>query len=355
VPYPVVPWFIAELIWPIKERGGGTPMTAFLIGLIPSFIFLAALGVSLGLYYWVRSTRSHHRCPLTRDLLRGPGHSLVKRIEELNADINCSVLSIAVVPLVLYSSYLSRFYFGVVKQGEHTVIICGLVWIGATLFLSVKLRRSLKERHNHRLGLDCEMAVGQELNNLMGEGYRVYHDIPAEGFNIDHVVVGRNGIFAVETKGRSKSNRGRGSGDATVVYDGRVLKFPDWISTEFLNQARRQAEWLSGWLSEMVGELVPVQPVLVIPGWYVERIRRGDVLVLNGKNDYKFIASQWTKAILSRKLIESVSDVLEQVCRDVAPMAYTASEKREDESPQSRSRKVLGRVLPIRRIGRGSS
>jgi hypothetical protein len=330
-------------------------MTAFLIGLIPSFIFLAALGVSLGLYYWVRSTRSHHRCPLTRDLLRGPGHSLVKRIEELNADINCSVLSIAVVPLVLYSSYLSRFYFGVVKQGEHTVIICGLVWIGATLFLSVKLRRSLKERHNHRLGLDCEMAVGQELNNLVAEGYRVYHDIPAEGFNIDHVVVGRNGVFAVETKGRSKPNRGRGSADATVVYDGRVLKFPDWIGTKFLDQARSQAEWLSKRLSEVVDEPVPVQPVLVMPGWYVERVRRGDVLVLNGKNDYRFIANQWTNTTLSHKLIESISDTLEQVCRDVAPMAYRRPQQEGNESSQPRPRKVFGRVMPIRRIGKAST
>ncbi len=54
------------------------------------------------------------------------------------------------------------------------------------------------------LGPDCEMAVGQELNNPMCAGYRVYNDVPAEGLNIDHVVVGRNGVFAVETKGRSK-------------------------------------------------------------------------------------------------------------------------------------------------------
>jgi hypothetical protein len=330
-------------------------VTSFLVGLIPSFIFLAILGIGLGLLYWVNSRRKGHRCPLTRYLLRGPGHSLVKRIEGLNADINCYALSIAVIPLSLYSSYVSRFYFGVAKEGEHTAIIYGLLWIVTTLFLSVKLRGSLKERHAYRLGLDCEMAVGQELNNLMGAGYMVYHDAPAEGFNIDHVVVGRNGVFAIETKGRSKPNRGRGPSDATVIYDGHSLKFPDWIGTEFLDQARRQAEWLSRWLTEVVGEPVPVQPVLVIPGWYVERIRRGNVLVLNGKNDYRFITSQWTNTTLSQELIQSVSDVLEQVCRDVAPMAYKPSQKRGGESPQPRPRKVFGPVMPIRRIDRAST
>jgi hypothetical protein len=32
--------------------------------------------------------------------------------------------------------------------------------------------------------------------------------------NIDHVVIGKNGVFAVETKGRSKPMRGKGNDDA---------------------------------------------------------------------------------------------------------------------------------------------
>jgi hypothetical protein len=330
-------------------------MTSFLIGLIPSFIFLGNLTILSGLLYWFRSKRKGFRCPLTRDLLRGPGQSLFKRIEDLNLDIDCYATTMATMPLLLYASYLSRSYFGIAKESDQTGIIYGLIWLAFTLYFGKKLQRALKERDNYRLGLDCEMAVGQELNNLTGEGYRVYHDVPAEGFNIDHVVVGRNGVFAVETKGRSKPSRRRGSFDASVVYDGRTLRFPDRISTDFLDQARRQAEWLSRWLTEVVGELVPVQPVLVIPGWYVERVRRGDVLVLNGKNDYRFIASQWTNTTLSTRLIQSVGNIIEQVCRDVEPMAYKPTRKRGEEGPQVRPRRVFGRVTPIRRIDRAST
>ena len=73
------------------------------------------------------------------------------------------------------------------------------------------------------------MAAGQEPNSLTEAGYRVYHDLPAEGFNIDHVAVGRNGVFAMETKGRSKPAKG----NVTVVYDGRTLRFPDRITRTF--------------------------------------------------------------------------------------------------------------------------
>ena len=329
-------------------------MTSYLLGLIPSLIFLGTIVILSALLSWLSSKREGYRCPLTRDLLRAPGHSLLKRIEDLTIEIDCYAAMMAMMPLFFYASYLTRSYFGVVKESEHTAIIYGLGLLALSLYSGKQLRRLLKERHAYRLGLDCEMAVGQELNNLMSAGYRVYHDVPAEGFNIDHVVVGRNGVFAVETKGRSKPERGRGSEDATVVYDGRTLRFPDWIGRDFLDQAKRQAEWLSRWLAEVVGEPVPVQPVLVIPGWYVERVRRGDVLVLNGKKDCRFLINQWTHTSLPHDLIQSVSGILEEVCRDVKPLAYKPSQRGE-ASPQQRPRKILGRVMPIRSIDRAST
>ena len=80
------------------------------------------------------------------------------------------------------------------------LLLLGLL---AIYFLILFLFRSyyrLKKRRNLRLGYEGEIAVGQELNQLMLQGKHVYHDFPADKFNIDHIVVGRSGIFAVETK-----------------------------------------------------------------------------------------------------------------------------------------------------------
>ena len=62
----------------------------------------------------------------------------------------------------------------------------------------------------------------------MLDGNQAYHDFPAEKFNIDHVVVGSKGIFAVEIKGRAKPDKNGGTEDATVIHDGQFLKFPVW-------------------------------------------------------------------------------------------------------------------------------
>jgi nuclease-like protein len=155
----------------------------------------------------------------------------------------------------------------------------------------------------------------------MLRGCRVFHDVQAEGFNIDHVVIGSAGVFAVETKARPKRPHGTGSQGATVTYDGSVLHFPGWQEWEPLEQAKRQAEWLRKWLTSAVGEPVDVKPVLALPGWYVERKGPGDVIVINPKNA-TFLAESRGRQELTDQMIQRIAHQLEQRCRDVAPLAF---------------------------------
>ena len=177
----------------------------------------------------------------------------------------------------------------------------------------------MAERNTCRLELDAEMAVGQELNQLMGEGCRVYHDFPAENFNIDHIVVGPTGVFAVETKGRTKAKKRKGKVDATVVYDGNLLQFPGWYETELLLQAQTQADWLNKWLTSAVGDAVYVQTVLALPGWYVVRKADRPIKVISGKEAY--CLAKPSGISLNADMIERIAHQVEQRCRDVEPIA----------------------------------
>ncbi|MGD0238192.1 MAG: nuclease-related domain-containing protein [Syntrophorhabdales bacterium] len=300
-------------------------MTALMTGLIPFLIFIGMTGILSGVF-WYNSRQSHRRSPLTQDLMRSPGHSLVVRIEEISQSILLWTLFATILPVCFYSSYISRKYFGEVKPGEHAGIIYLCLSVGIVVFALIRLLRLQKERRNVRLALDCEMAIGQELNNLLSHGYRVYHDIPAKGFNIDHVAVGPNGVFAVETKGRSKPNRGRGAADARVTFDGKALHFPGSVETEPLHQARRQARWLSRWLTDALAESIPVHAVLALPGWYILRKKWTDVLLLNGR-DYWAITTQRTGTPLSKALAQRIGFQLERLCRDVEPKTYKTPRK----------------------------
>jgi hypothetical protein len=152
----------------------------------------------------------------------------------------------------------------------------------------------------------------------MLDGYHVYHDFQAGKFNIDHIVVGATGVFAIETKARSKSTVKDGGKSSTVIYDGKSIKFPNFEDRDMLQQAEGQAKWLRQWLSKAVGDPVPVQPILALPGWFVEQISPKGVPVLNPKLIRSFLTIK--KDIhLSLNMIERIVHQLEQKCRDVEP------------------------------------
>ena len=146
-----------------------------------------------------------------------------------------------------------------------------IVTVGFVAWQIRKLVRTVAVMDRLRLGLDAELAVGQELDPPMCDGAVVLHDVPGEKFYVDHVVVAPQGVFAVETKGHYKPTGTAGKVDATVVFGCKALVFPDWSGTKAIDQARRQAKWLADWLARATGEPVHVVPVLALPGWFVER------------------------------------------------------------------------------------
>jgi hypothetical protein len=51
-------------------------------------------------------------------------------------------------------------------------------------------------------GAEGEEVVGDVLEGLAGEGWRVIHDVSFGRGNIDHIAVGPGGVFTIETKSR---------------------------------------------------------------------------------------------------------------------------------------------------------
>src|SRR5207245_284771 len=81
-------------------------------------------------------------------------------------------------------------------------------------------RRARKRIKALRLARDGERAVAELLDGMRETGYRVFHDLVGPGFNVDHVLVGRHGLFLVGTKTISKP----ATGAATVRYDGESVR-----------------------------------------------------------------------------------------------------------------------------------
>lgn len=298
------------------------------IAVVVGVLAASFMGPGLAIYLLLRrkrQARMQRRSPIGKDLLRGPGHSLREQLEEAGTAVLFDVVLLMVVPLMALTMFLAQSHIRGLANMMHLAPIYAAAALAFIAYAVCRLIKTGNRLDNLKAGFDAELAVGQELDQLMRQGAAVFHDIPADDFNIDHVVISSDGVFAVETKGFTKPNQGRGKGDATVVFDGKVLKFPTWVTKAPLEQAERQAAWLTKWLDGAIGSPVHVLPVVALPGWFVELTGRGNVRVFNGKQLGGLLKSRGAQR-LSEQDVRRVAHQIEQRCRTVAPM-YTEQER----------------------------
>lgn len=291
----------------------------FILGIC--FLLLALLFI-FRKYHKTKKRRS----PFTDNFLRSPGESLSRRIMDVSDEIITYVIYVITVPSLLYSAYISMLHFRQLNPSLLTKTLICIFGVGFTVYCLWNIIVSLNKRRLFRLRYEGEIAVGQELNQLMRDGYYVYHNFFVDKFNIDHIVVGRSGVFAVETKARAKPSTGGAASDYKVKYDGKCLQFPNGTDVRSIDQTKRQAELLSKWLQSATGERVWVRPVLALPGWFVERTASGGIPVINPKK-FRSIAGPIEGKILSESMISRIVHQLERKCRDMEPKAIERSSK----------------------------
>jgi hypothetical protein len=275
-------------------------------GCIPALILLAAVSIER----W-RRRRQGERQPLSEKLLRPAGYSLQRKLEDLDDAFMAWFMGTFLFSLGAIGAFaampadaIGRFmFFAVFALGAAVSAI--MAW------------RKVNQICDYRRGLLGEQAVAEQLQPLFADGYRIFHDVTGSGkWNIDHVVVGPAGVFAIETKYKTKRPGKAGERDCDAIFDGEKIQFASGsYDANAPQQARRNAQWLATELSKAVGERVAVQAIVALPGWWVTLKANSDVKVLSGKQVSGFISSE--PAQLSEKVIQQISYQLEQRCRDV--------------------------------------
>lgn len=290
------------------------PVITVFVGLFP-FALLIWVMVSIR-----KRSSLRRKNPISTYLLRSPGQSLLNEAEDISIDLFSYLLITPFISLYFYASYLSS------KKSNILLIMFGVSLVVAVLFVGKKIINLSNKREKLRLGYDAELAVGQELNLLMRHGFYVFHDVNLKNtlseFNIDHVVVGKTGVFAVETKGRSKPVESIGKDSSKVLFDGKKLIFPQWEEDKPVEQAKRQATALQKWLTSAVGESITTIAVIALPGWFTSTTKKTDIALINGKNPEKFF-NMPRDVVLSEKQIKQIAHQLESLCRNVEPRAFT--------------------------------
>lgn len=215
-----------------------------------------------------------HRSPLKQRPLRQAGQSGNEKLSEIVLDALGDYFIAAMFSLFALVEWLRVW-----RKDQFHPWLWSAVAVIAVGVAALRIIARMRVAHQHREGRDGEQLVAERLEELRSAGFQPLHDLIAGDFNIDHVLIGPSGIFAVETKTLGK----RGGAEEKAVFDGKEITIcGKTLPRNPVAQACANAAWLRDFLRESTGHAFPVTPVVMLPGWYVSaQVPMRDILVLN--------------------------------------------------------------------------
>ena len=287
------------------------------------FIFdvylIAFMLITGGIFLW-SIARKKDRPPEKFKLLRGPGETQRRRVQRTDENLFFYIFGAAFVPLAIASLALLRATRLPKRLVPVGAAVATVVFLVSAVCAVIVLLRFFNRRRNDLLGHLGERAVAEHLEALRGDGYCIFHDVPCEGrkknFNIDHVVVGKTGVAAIEVKTRRKKKGRPGFEEHVVTYDGQRLVWPWGEDTCGFDQVVAQADWLREFILKRTGLTIHPKPILAFPGWFVKEQAMGSFRVANHKV-VPSIVKQWNPQPLIPEQVDLISRQLDERCRDV--------------------------------------
>ena len=204
--------------------------------------------------------KNNKKSPLKKRPLHVAGQSLDELIQNYIVDYLMVLLMPVILIVVTITAWLNWAF-----PSHTSPIVTSIITLIVIIYCTYRIIILRKKIKFLVLGRNGERIVAEIFDNLRGQGYVVFHDLVAEKFNIDHVILSTHGIFTVETKTFSKPPKGE------ITYkDGKIITGNTNIGNEIIIQAESESKWLKSILRESTGKNYYVMPVIVFPGWFVQ-------------------------------------------------------------------------------------
>lgn len=250
--------------------------------------------------------KKKHRPPVEGPLRRLPGQSIRDERDKL---LNDHVLDYVMVGFgfcfLAVWEWLRRWL--VLPFAAEVMTGAAVLMSGYCAFRIFRLR---KEIRNLNQGEKGERRISELLTQLRRKRYVAFDDLLVGDSNVDHVLVGPGGVFALETKACSVF------GDGCVGVDEHgVLRLSNKPAIgDPLGQAKRSARNVAKILQDRLRRESPVTPVLVFPGWSLKSAKaETGVVVLNDGMITEFFESR--PSVFSDDRITDICAHLDQTAR----------------------------------------
>jgi len=243
--------------------------------------------------------------------VRLPGQSVSEEIDRLRDVAVNDNIALVVITGVMTMALGLQWWLGTPPKVLFFVSLA--YFVGSLVYVIPRVKRTREQVRRLRQGQAGERAVAEYLDTLRDPGVRALHDLVGDNFNVDHVVVAPQGVFVLETKTISKPV----SRDVRVVFNGELVTLDGYVPPRNpVVQVKAAATWVRRLLKEALDRDYAVRPVLLFPGWFVERTeagKRSPVWVLEPKAFGPFLRKE--PVVLSESEVAQVVYFLKRYSR----------------------------------------
>lgn len=188
--------------------------------------------------------------------------------------------------LISFSSWI--YYFNQIIPDQIFISLISIFFFLGSVYI-LKYQKGISNfKQDHK---NDEREIKLNLESLQKQGFKIYNNITVKDHNLDYIIVGTQGIFAIKIKAYTKPIKGL----YKIVYDGNIVSFFDGISKSntLIQQAKNSAKWLNNYLEARIQTNFNIFPIVVFVGWYTKsNILLEDIGILNPEGLTKFMQKQ---------------------------------------------------------------
>ena len=249
----------------------------------------------------------------SKKLSRAPGQFLTEEKERRFDGVLFYILAIGMAWLMAILEVMN--WFSKEKLNPWLFVAVAVI---VTAFSLYKLIRFMKEVRTINQGIHGERIVADFLwEKIVPNGYFLLNDVPGDFGNIDHVLIGKTGVFCLETKMFSK--RDDGQPNKISVESGSLRRNGAKLSRDPIKQVIGLTQALEGLIGKRTQIKVRPIPVVVFPGcWFQDRDRylvHQGVRVLNPAYIENFVL-EYNKPTLAADAVRAIHQGLNDYVKD---------------------------------------
>lgn len=238
---------------------------------------------------------------------------LQKRINEGQLAVRTALIALIATPIVFSLGYAAFLYIRPQPNTTEGIGVVGILGAAMWGWSCLGWRRAGQDLKMRQWVFDAKAMVAKHVLDLKERGYTVFSDCRLNAAAFDHILIGPKGVFTVQTFVGSSAYQADLNAHATVTYDGRTLFFPSEENHESVEQACREAEMLSEWLSQTLEAPLAARAVVALPGWQVKRTSPEGISVIN-PTQFEALFQYIRPRPLSTAVVDRLTDQVRQHC-----------------------------------------